>query len=48
MNIFSCVDNKNIEKIFILFYSCYVNCSDKDKIKFYLLTLCFTIKIFSS
>lgn len=37
MNIYSCIDNKNIDKIYVLFYSCYTNCSDKSKIKFYLL-----------
>lgn len=37
MNIYSCIDNKNIDKILVLFYSCYVNCSQKDKLKFYLL-----------
>lgn len=38
MNIFSCIDNNNIEKIFILFYSCYKNCKNKDHLKFYILT----------
>ena len=37
MNIYSCVDNKNIDKIFVLFFSCYVNCSDKENLNFYLL-----------
>ena len=37
MNIYSCVDYKNIDKIIILFYSCYINCSKKKDIKFYLL-----------
>ena len=37
MNIYSCIDNKNIDKIIVLFYSCYINCSQKDKLKFYLL-----------
>ncbi len=37
MNIYSCIDNKNIDKIIVLFYSCYVNSSQKDKLKFYLL-----------
>lgn len=37
MNIFSCVDNNNIDKIFVLFYSCYINSSKKDELKFYLL-----------
>ena len=37
MNIYSCIDNKNIDKILVLFYSCYINCSLKEKLKFYLL-----------
>lgn len=37
MNIYSCVDNKNIDKIFVLFYSCYLNCSKKNDLKFFLL-----------
>lgn len=37
MNIYSCIDNKNINKIFVLFYSCYLNCSNKNEIKFFLL-----------
>ena len=37
MNIYSCIDNKNIDKILVLFYSCYINCSQKEKLKFYLL-----------
>lgn len=37
MNIYSCVDSKNIDKIIVLFYSCYINSSKKDKLNFYLL-----------
>lgn len=37
MNIFSCIDNKNVDKIFVLFYSCFLNCSQKENLKFYLL-----------
>ena len=37
MNIYSCIDLKNIEKILVLFYSCYINSSDKSQLKFYLL-----------
>lgn len=37
MNIYSCVDSKNIDKIIVLFKSCYRNSSEKDKLKFYLL-----------
>ena len=39
MNIFSSIDCKNIEKIIILFSSCYLNANQKkrDKLKFYLL-----------
>jgi len=37
MNIYSCVDIKNIDKIFIVFTSCYLNASNSDKLKFYLL-----------
>lgn len=37
MNIFSCIDNKNIDKIFVLFYSCFLNCSKKENLKFYIL-----------
>jgi len=37
MNIYSCVDSKNIDKILVLFKSCYYNSSEKDKLKFYLL-----------
>lgn len=39
MNIFSCIDKKNIEKIIILFISCYLN-SNKEKredLKFFIL-----------
>ena len=38
MNIFSCVDNANIEKIFVLFYSCFINCSRKEELKFFIIT----------
>ena len=31
MNIFSCIDKKNIEKIIILFTSCYLNASEKKR-----------------
>ncbi len=37
MNIYSCVDSKNIDKILVLFKSCYYNSSEKEKLKFYLL-----------
>tara|TARA_B100001093_G_C26851357_1_gene1025315 strand:- start:3181 stop:4098 length:918 start_codon:yes stop_codon:yes gene_type:complete len=37
MNIYSCIDNKNISKIFVLFYSVFINCSNKNKLNFYLL-----------
>lgn len=37
MNIYSCVDSKNIDKILVLFKSCYRNSSEKEKLKFYLL-----------
>ena len=38
MNIYSCVDNNNIDKIFVLFFSVYKNTNKKDKLKFYLIT----------
>lgn len=37
MNIYSCIDNTNIDKIIVLFNSCYINCSNKESLKFYLL-----------
>lgn len=37
MNIYSSVDHKNIDKIIILFNSCYINCSRKNDLKFFLL-----------
>lgn len=37
MNIYTCVDKDNIEKIMVLFYSCLINCSKKEDLKFYLL-----------
>lgn len=38
MNIYSCVDSKNIDKIFVLFYSCFLNSTNKDSLKFYIVT----------
>ena len=38
MNIYSCVDYKNIDKIIVLFNSCYINCSEKTLINFYIVT----------
>ena len=38
MNIYSCVDSKNIDKIFVLFYSCFLNTTNKDSLKFYIVT----------
>ena len=38
MNIYSSVDSKNIDKIIVLFYSCYINSSYKNKLKFYIIT----------
>ena len=38
MNIYSCVDNNNIDKIFVLFFSVFKNTNKKDKLKFYLIT----------
>ena len=38
MNIYSCVDYQNIDKIFVLFYSVFVNSNHKDKLKFFILT----------
>lgn len=37
MNIYSCVDSKNIDKIITVFLSCYINSSDKENLNFYLL-----------
>lgn len=37
MNIYSCIDSKNIDKILILFYSILINNKKKEKLKFYLL-----------
>ncbi len=37
MNIYSCVDSNNIDKIIVLFNSCYQNASKRDKLNFYLL-----------
>jgi len=38
MNIYSCVDSKNIDKLIVLFYSCFINCSKKNNLKFFILT----------
>lgn len=38
MNIYSCVDSDNIDKIFVLYYSIFLNCDDFLKYKFFLLT----------
>jgi lipopolysaccharide biosynthesis glycosyltransferase len=38
MNIYSCVDSKNIDKLIVLFYSCFINCSKKDNLNFFILT----------
>lgn len=38
MNIYSCIDSKNIEKIFVLFYSVYENTKNYDKLNFYIIT----------
>lgn len=38
MNIYSCVDYKNIDKLIVLFNSCYLNCLEKNTLKFYILT----------
>lgn len=38
MNIYSCVDSKNIDKIIVLFNSCYINCSEKNLLNFYIVT----------
>ena len=37
MNIYSCVDGNNIDKIIILFNSVFLNTKSKDSLKFYLL-----------
>lgn len=37
LNIYSCIDNKNIDKIIVLFNSVFENCSCKNNIKFYLI-----------
>ena len=46
MNIYSCVDGNNIDKIIVLFNSVYVNSSNKN-LKFYILTDKYTEKITS-
>tara|TARA_B100000161_G_C33549465_1_gene414653 strand:- start:1422 stop:2243 length:822 start_codon:yes stop_codon:yes gene_type:complete len=38
MNIYSCVDVLNIEKIFVLYYSIYKNTKNYDKLRFYIIT----------
>jgi lipopolysaccharide biosynthesis glycosyltransferase len=40
MNIYSSVDSGNLDKIIILFYSCYINANKKrrDELKFYILS----------
>ncbi len=38
MNIYSCVDSKNIDKIIVLFYSCFLNSTDKQSLRFYIIT----------
>lgn len=38
MNIYSCVDFKNIDKIFVLFYSIYKNTKNYDKLNFFIIT----------
>ena len=38
MNIYSCVDQNNIDKIYVLFYSVFRNTNNFDKLKFYIIT----------
>lgn len=38
MNIYSCVDSDNINKIFVLFYSIFNNTKHFDKLNFYIIT----------
>ncbi len=38
MNIYSCVDHENIEKIFVLFYSIFRNSNNFTKLKFFIIT----------
>ena len=38
MNIYSCVDVLNIDKIFVLYYSIYKNTKNYNKLKFYIIT----------
>jgi len=38
MNIYSCVDNNNIDKIFVLYYSIYKNTKHFNKLNFYIIT----------
>ena len=44
MNIYSCVDGNNIDKIIVLFNSVYLNSSNKN-LNFYILTDNYTEKI---
>ena len=47
MNIYSCVDNKNIDKIIVLFNSAYLNCKEESKkdLNFYLIIDSFPEKL---
>lgn len=38
MNIYSCVDSNNIDKIYVLYYSIYKNTKDFNKLNFYVIT----------
>lgn len=38
MNIYSCVDSNNIDKIFVLYYSIYKNTTNFSKLNFYIIT----------
>jgi lipopolysaccharide biosynthesis glycosyltransferase len=38
MNIYSCIDYQNIEKIYILYYSVFKNSKNFDKLKFHIIT----------
>lgn len=38
MNIYSCVDSKNLDKLIVLFNSCYINCTNKNLLNFYIIT----------
>ena len=38
MNIYSCVDSKNIDKLIVLFYSCFLNSTNKQSLRFYIIT----------